>query len=119
MRFAPLALALVCLLTLFAGLDTVGYLEAREARDGRVAEELRTWDEVLTPTIGREPLFEKPVLGYALEVLTHDGVHESPLASRLARAALATLLVLLTWRIGALHFGARGGWCAALALATT
>jgi len=109
MRFAPFALAVLCFLTLFFGLDTVGYLDVREARDARVAEELRSAHEPLTPILGRRPLFDKPLAGYLPELLTHDSTHESPLASRLLRAALAALLVLLTWRLGAAHFGARAG----------
>ena len=34
------------------------------------------------------------------ELLTHDSVAESPVASRLLRAGIAVLLVLVTTRIG-------------------
>ncbi len=118
MRLAPLLLAIVCAITLFTGLDTVGYLDVREARDGRVAEELVSASEPLTPLLGRQALFDKPILGYLPEVLTHDGESESPLRSRLLRAALAALLVLVTWRIGAEQFGPRAGLAGGLVLAT-
>jgi 4-amino-4-deoxy-L-arabinose transferase-like glycosyltransferase len=118
MRFAPLVLALVCAVTLFVGLDTVGYLDVREARDGRVAEELISARDPLTPLLAREALFDKPVLGYLPEALTHDNENESPLRSRLLRAALAALLVLVTWRIGAEQFGSRAGLAGGLVLAT-
>ena len=119
MRFAPLALALACFLTLFFGLGTVGYLDVREARDARVAEELRSAGEWLTPVLGHRPLFDKPLPGYLPEILTHDGAHESPVASRLLRAALAAALVLLVWRIGTTHFGRRAGPAAGLVLASS
>ncbi|MEO5617635.1 MAG: hypothetical protein ABIS67_07670, partial [Candidatus Eisenbacteria bacterium] len=119
MRFAPLALGLACFLTLFFGLDTVGYLDLREARDARVAEELRSAGEWLTPLLGHRPLFDKPLPGYLPELLTHDPVHESPFASRLLRAALASALVFLTWRLGSAHFGPRAGLAAGTVLASS
>jgi 4-amino-4-deoxy-L-arabinose transferase-like glycosyltransferase len=119
MRFAPFALGIACFLTLFFGLDTVGYLDMREARDARVAEELRSAGEWLTPLLGHRPLYDKPLPGYLPELLTHDSVHESPLASRLLRAALATALVFLTWRLGSAHFGPRAGLAAGTVLASS
>ena len=119
MRVALPALAAACLLTLFFGLNTVGYLDVREARDARVAEELRSADEWLTPVLGHEPLFDKPLPGYLPELLTHDPVAESPLASRLLRAALAAALVALTGWIGVFHFGRRAGFAAALVMSSS
>ena len=119
MRAAPFALAAACLLTLFLGLDTVGYLDAREARDARVAEEVRSAREPLTPLFGHEPLFDKPMAGYLPELLTHDSVAESPVASRLLRAGIAVLLVLVTTRIGMQQFGARAGFLAGMVLTSS
>jgi 4-amino-4-deoxy-L-arabinose transferase-like glycosyltransferase len=119
MRFAPLALAIVCVLTLFVGLDSVGYLEAREARDARVGAELIADTEFLTPVFGHQPLFEKPVLGYLIEVAARAGGGSSPLPSRWLRALIACALVLLAWRLGAAHFGARAGLAGGVVLVTT
>jgi len=119
MRLAPLALGAALLLTLFFGLDTVGYLDVHEARDGEVAEEVVHAREPLTPLFGHEPLFDRPLPGYWPEILTHDRELESPLASRALRAGLAALLVLLTGAIGRRHFGRRAGLFAAMVLMST
>jgi len=119
MRFAPLALGAAALLTLFFGLDTVGYLDVHEARDACVAEEARSGREVLTPLFGHEALFDRPLPGYWPELLTHDSEHESPQASRALRATLALLLVVLTGVIGRTHFGARASLFTILVLLST
>src|SRR5690349_8474554 len=104
-RLVPLALGAALFFTLFFGLTTVGYLDVHEARDAEVAEEMHVAREALTPLYAHEAFFDRPLAGYLPEALTHDRVHESPLASRLVRAVLATLLVLLTGAIGRRHFG--------------
>ena len=119
MRLAPFALGAALFLTLFFGLDTVGYLDVHEARDAVVAEELAGEREYLTPLYGHEPFFDRPLAGYLPEVLTHDRRHESPVASRLLRAMLAALLVLLTGAIGRRHFGRRAGFFASMVLVST
>jgi 4-amino-4-deoxy-L-arabinose transferase-like glycosyltransferase len=119
MRPAPFILAALCVLVLFLGLDRVGVLDEREARDAQVARELARGHDVLTPRLGGEPLFEKPVGAYALESLARGHPGEPPLASRRLRAALAVLLVLVTGVAGARHFGARAGIFTAGVLATS
>jgi 4-amino-4-deoxy-L-arabinose transferase-like glycosyltransferase len=119
MRYAPFVLAALCVLTLFVGLDRVGVLDEREARDAQVARELIQRREVLTPLYAASPLYEKPTPAYALEALAlwHDPA--PPLDSRRMRAVLAVLLVLVTGVAGARHFGPRAGVFAAGALATS
>ena len=39
-RFAPVLLATLCVAVLFTGLDRVGWLDTREARDAQVAREM-------------------------------------------------------------------------------
>src|SRR5262245_31628716 len=119
MRFAPLALALLCAAVLFTGLGRIGFIDEREARDAEVARELIQRHEVLTPLYAREPRFEKPVLGYALEAVGRWLGPQSARAARIARAIAVVALVLLTASIGARHFGVRAGWCAAAVLVTT
>ncbi len=113
MRFAPLVLALLCVLVLFTGLDRTGFLDWREARDAQVARELIGRREPLTPLFGHEPWFEKPVVGYAPDALASLLGSRSPVRSRQLRALAALALVLLTASIGAQYFGARAGWIAA------
>ncbi len=119
MRFAPFVLAALCVLVLFLGLDRIGVLDEREARDAVVAHELTHGADALTPRLDGEAFFEKPLGAYALDVWAHARPGETPLASRRLRAALAVLLVLVTGAAGARHFGARAGLFAAAALVTT
>lgn len=119
MRFAPLLLALICLAVLFTGLDRVPRLDQREARDALVAREMIDRREPLTPLLQGEPLFEKPVAAYAAEVLTLAPGERWTVRSRVLRAVLATVLVLLVASIGAEHFGPRAGWLAAGVLCTS
>ena len=113
MRFAPVLLAALCALVLFSGLGRVGFVDWREARGALVAREIIVRHEVLTPLLGTEPLFEKPIAGYALDVLAQWRRPGSPGTSRLLRAIAAIALLLLTASIGAQHFGGRAGWIAA------
>ena len=68
MRFAPVVLAMLCVATLFIGLDRPGFLDWREARDAEVTRELLLNSEALTPLYGSAALYEKPVLAYSPEV---------------------------------------------------
>ncbi|HEY2954384.1 MAG TPA: hypothetical protein VGK89_03935 [Candidatus Eisenbacteria bacterium] len=119
MRFAPLVLAALCGLVLFLGLGRVGWVDWREARGAQVAREMVEDREMITPTLGRRALFEKPAVGYAADVLAEVLRPGAPRDSRLVRALAAVAVLLLTASIGAQHFGPRAGWIAAGVLATT
>lgn len=119
MRAGLVAVAVLCAVVLFPAPGRIGAVDRREARDLRVAVELIENREALTPILGHEALFEKPVLAYAPDVvvsLFSDG-REAP--SRIWRAIAAVVLVVLTGSIGAQHLGARAGLCAAGVLAST
>ncbi len=118
MRFAPFVLAALCVLTLFLGLDRVGVLDEREARDAEVARELLRRRVVLTPLFEDRAIYEKPLPAYALEALAQYLDPGSPVRSRQIRAAVAVLLVMVTGVAGARHFGARAGVFGASVLAT-
>jgi 4-amino-4-deoxy-L-arabinose transferase-like glycosyltransferase len=119
MRYGVAFLALACALVLFTGLGTTGFLDFREARDAQVARELIASRELLTPVFGSEPLFEKPVFAYVPDAVARGLTSDPVVTSRLIRAVLAVLLVLVTGSIGAVHFGTAAGVCAAMVLATT
>ena len=119
MRLAPVVLATLCVAVLFLGLDRVGYLDWREARDTQVAREMLRRREALTPIYGRAALYEKPVLAYAPEVLVRSFAPGSPLRSRQLRALFAVFLLLGTASLGARHFGLRAAWCSSAVLATS
>jgi 4-amino-4-deoxy-L-arabinose transferase-like glycosyltransferase len=113
MRPAPLLFVILCIAVLFAGPGRVGFTDVREARDAGVAREMIQRREPLAPVWVGEAWFEKPVLAYAPEILAASWSHGSAERSREVRAAMALALLLLTASIGARHFGARAGWCAA------
>jgi 4-amino-4-deoxy-L-arabinose transferase-like glycosyltransferase len=119
MRAGLVAVALLCAVVLFPGLDGIGAVDRREARDLRVAAELIGGREALTPTLGHEALYEKPIFAYAPDVGAHLLAGRPEPASRAWRAVAAAILVLLTGSIGAQHLGARAGVAAAGVLAST
>jgi 4-amino-4-deoxy-L-arabinose transferase-like glycosyltransferase len=119
MRFAGLALAAICALTLFTGLGRVGLLDWREARDAQVAREMIARHEILTPLYGYAAHFEKPAPAYAPEALVQLTGPGAPGTARRLRAVLAIVLIVLTGSIGAHMFGVRAGVLAAVVLATS
>jgi 4-amino-4-deoxy-L-arabinose transferase-like glycosyltransferase len=119
MRLAPLVLAAVVLIVLFVGLDRVGFLDVREARDAEVARELVARREVLTPILGGDPSFEKPVVAYAPDAILRLLGRNDPTASRRWRAGIAVALLLVTMATATRFFGARTGWLAGGVLATS
>jgi 4-amino-4-deoxy-L-arabinose transferase-like glycosyltransferase len=118
MRIGLAALALLSLLVLFPGLQSVGWLDVREARDQAVAIEMIDRREPFTPVLGGDPLFDKPLLGYALNVACALPTDGGPLASRTANALIGVALAAVTGVLGARLFGARAGILSAGALLT-
>jgi len=117
-------LAALGVIALFAGLDLVGFTDAREARDARVAHELIANREWLTPVYGSDALLEKPILAYVPEVVATlasraESLRDSPARSRQIRAVAALLLIVITASIASKHFGRRAGGWSALVLAST
>lgn len=118
MRRGIVGLALLCLVVLFTGLSRVGYLDVHEARDQAVARELIERREAFTPVLGGAPLFDKPVLGYAIDVVCALATDGAPWAPRAMKALGIVLLAALTGWIGARRFGVRTGMLAAAVLLT-
>ena len=69
MRFSLVVLVVVSGLVLFTGLSRTGFLDVREARDAQVAREIAAAREMLTPTLGSERWFEKPILAYGPDAI--------------------------------------------------
>lgn len=125
-RWLPLALLVLLALTAFTGLGSVEALDERESRDLVTAFESTNHREWLTPVFAYEPFFDKPLPGYAHEVVARrflrrlwpgDGgnLHEVML-SRLVRGVLAVALAFAVVHLGMQAFGARAGWLAGCAL---
>ena len=118
MRLTLALLVVVCGLVLFTGLDSTGLLDTREARDGQVAREVAATREVITPLLGTEPLFEKPILAYGPDATLRVLSSHPELYSRVLRAIVAVMLVMVVGSVAAVHFGARAGLIAGGVLLT-
>ena len=125
-RLLPLALAALLALTLLPGVRAVGPLDWRESRDAQVVIESTRNGKSIGPVYAGEPFFEKPLAGYTHELVARrmlprrwrlDAADAGP--SRLVRATFAVALALVVAAIGTRVFGARAGWLAACALASS
>jgi 4-amino-4-deoxy-L-arabinose transferase-like glycosyltransferase len=119
MRLAAPVLVLIAALVLFSGLGSVGLLDENEARHLAVAAPMYGQIERLTPLLGGEPVHERPLLGYALDVAGARFPGTDPTGPRAVRAVAMLALVGVTGWLGARRFGARAGGLAALALLTS
>lgn len=119
MRGFLLFLGALSLLGLFAGLDRGDFADDREARDAAIARETMARRDLLRPVLGGEAQTDKPLLGYAHEMLGASLTPRSPAGARAVKAVAVVLLVGLTGWIGVRHLGARAGAFAATVLATT
>ena len=127
-RLLPFALVALLALTLLPGLAAVDALDEREARDLVTAFESTDHRDWLSPVFAHEPFFEKPLPGYAPEVLAlrvlrrvlpgTDSSTTDVAVSRFVRALLAAALAFAVAHTGAQLFGARAGWLAGCALAS-
>ena len=119
MRLAVPVLAVVAALVLFTGLGAVGFLDERETRNLAVVAPVPDEIERLTPLLGGEPLHERPLLGYALDLLGARFPGTDPTGPRAVRGLAALALVAVTGALGGRRFGARAGWLAAVVLLTS
>ena len=127
-RLLPFAFVALLALTLLPGLAAVDAIDEREARDLVTAFESTDHRDWLSAVYAHEPYFEKPLPGYAPEVLARRGLRRwLPMAdagtgdvavSRLVRAVLAAALAFSVAITGTRLFGARSGWLAGCALAS-
>jgi 4-amino-4-deoxy-L-arabinose transferase-like glycosyltransferase len=118
MRRGVVGLAFLSIVILFSGLSRVGYLDVREARDQAVARELIDRREVFTPVLGGAALFDKPVLGYAIDVACALPTGGAPWVPRTVKALGIVALAVVTGWNAARRFGARTGMLSAAVLLT-
>lgn len=127
-KLLPFALVVLLAATLLPGLAAIDALDEREARDLVTAYESTDHRDWLSPVYAHEPFFEKPLPGYAPEVLARrvlrrllpgaDASTTDVAVSRFVRALLAAALAFAVAHTGTQLFGARAGWLAGCALAS-
>ncbi len=127
-RLLPFALIALLAATLLPGLAAVDALDEREARDLVTAYESTDHRDWLSPVYAHEPFFEKPLPGYAPEVLARrvlrrflpatDDSTTDVAVSRFVRALLAAALAFAVAHTGTQLVGPRAGWFAGCALAS-
>ena len=93
----------VCYVSMFQGLESVGFIGPDEPRYAAVARDMSATGDWVTPRLNGEPWFEKPILYYWLAGLGYRVTGDGETAGRLpsAAAALATTLALgwIAWRL--------------------
>ena len=87
-----MALAIAALLVLFTGLSSVGFLDEREARDVAIATNLHSSTERLTPILDNDPVLERPLLAYALDLASVGRDVGGPTLPRAVRGLAALAL---------------------------
>lgn len=120
-RFTSPLSAYVTLLLLsgiffFFRLGSFPLLGPDEPRYAQVAREMLMRSDVITPTIGGHPWFEKPVLLYWLMMLAMGILGITEWSARLPSALLAALSVLVVYDTGRRLVGAQFGFLSGLTL---
>jgi len=103
-RLLPLAMVALLALTLLPGLAAVDALDEREARDLVTAHESTTHREWLSPIYAYEPFFEKPLPGYAPEVLARR------LLARVVPGAERAVTVVAVSSLRVVSVSTQGDW---------
>lgn len=100
----------------FYRLGSVALIGPDEPRYAQVAREMLERGDFITPTIGGQPWFEKPVLTYWLIAACMRWLGVTELAARLPSALLATLTACVLYLTGRRLISSRLGLLSALAL---
>jgi 4-amino-4-deoxy-L-arabinose transferase-like glycosyltransferase len=114
----PLALVVLALVLNLAGNDRTGLWDRDEPRYAVCVREMRARGDWIFPTFNGEPRYHKPILIYWLMRLGTALGGDNPFGARLVSACAGAATVLGVWALGRRMFGPRGGWPAALILAT-
>jgi 4-amino-4-deoxy-L-arabinose transferase-like glycosyltransferase len=115
--FLSLALVL-CGIFFFYRLGSVALIGPDEPRYAQVAREMLRRGDLITPTIGGRPWFEKPALLYWLMMINMRVFGVNEWAARLPSALMATVAVWAVYYTGRRIIGPRFGFLSALVVIT-
>jgi 4-amino-4-deoxy-L-arabinose transferase-like glycosyltransferase len=114
----PLGLVILALVLNLAGNGRTGLWDRDEPRYAVCVREMRARGDWIFPTFNGEPRYHKPVLIYWLMGLGTALGGDNPFGARIASACAGARAIVGVWVLGRRMFGPRGGWLAALVLAT-
>jgi 4-amino-4-deoxy-L-arabinose transferase-like glycosyltransferase len=118
-RAEILLLAMVCVLTFFAGLGATALWEPDEPRFAEATRQMLARHDFVTPWFNDGPRFEKPVLLYWLQLPFFAALGATEAAARSPAALAGLLTVLAIFALGRDLVSTRAGVFAGLILATT
>lgn len=84
----------------FYGIGAVPFMGPDEPRYAQVAREMFAGGDMVTPTLGGRPWFEKPALLYWMEAASFAAFGVSEWAARLGPACAGLLTILFVYRLG-------------------
>jgi len=102
-RIAPLLLLGLCAWLFLFHLGSIPFLGKDEPKNAEVVREMTGRDDWVTPTLGEEPWFDKPILYYWISRVFFQLLGPGELAARLTCVLFGTAGVLLTWTFARKH----------------
>ncbi len=119
MKRDTLALVVICLLTLFAGLGAPAITDSDEGFYAESAREMVETGDWLTPHFNYSYRFQKPVLYYWLAATAYTVVGVSEAAARFPAALSGLGLALITFACARRWYGRQTGLLAGVIIATS
>jgi 4-amino-4-deoxy-L-arabinose transferase-like glycosyltransferase len=103
----------------FAGIGSHSLWTPDEPRDAAVGKAMWASGDLVVPRLNGRPFLEKPPLAWWAQAAGYQVLGVSDATARVTPALFGTLTLLVTFALGRRLGGARAGWLAAGALAST
>ena len=116
---AALAAAALAAAVSFAGIGSHSLWTPDEPRDAAIGKAMWVTGDLVVPRLDGRPFLEKPPLAWWAQTAAFQVLGVSDAAARAPSALFGTLTLLAVWGLGRRLGGARAGWLAAAALAST
>jgi 4-amino-4-deoxy-L-arabinose transferase-like glycosyltransferase len=116
---AALAAAALAAAVSFAGIGSHSLWTPDEPRDAAIGKAMWASGDLVVPRLDGRPFLEKPPLAWWAQAAAFQTLGVSDAAARVPSALFGTLTLLTVWSLGRRLGGARAGWLAAAALAST
>lgn len=118
-KYAIAFLFLLCIATLWLGLDASRLWDRDEPRNARCAVEMLDRGDWIVPTFNDQLRTHKPILLYWLQMTCFCIFGETDFAARAASALMATVAVFATFWLGKKLIDSAAGFWSAASLATS